>query len=147
MKIEHDALVMVVDGGKMLLFRNEGDSASPKLQVEQAMEHNNPPDREQASDAPARNHGGAGGLARSAVEQTNFHDLREARFAAEATNILNKRALTQDYEQLIIIAPPQTLGQMRKHYHKELQSRLIGEIGKDLTGHPVPDIEQAITQI
>lgn len=144
MKIDHDALVMVVDGGKMLLFRNAGDDAYPKLEVEQAMEQNNPPDREQASDAPARNQTG---LARGSVEQTDFHDLNEERFATEAAALLNKRALANEFEQLIIVASPQTLGQMRKHYHKELQSRLVGEVAKDLTGHPVPDIEQAIQKI
>ena len=37
MKIDHDALVMVVDGGKMLLFRNHGDAAYPHLEVEEAL--------------------------------------------------------------------------------------------------------------
>jgi len=43
-----------------------------------------------------------------------------------------------------VIAPPKTLGELRKHYHKEVSSRITGELAKDLTGHPVPDIEKAI---
>lgn len=143
MKIDHDALVMVVDGGKMLLFRNDGDAAFPTLKVEEAVEQINPSGHEQASDAPGRAYSPAGS-ARSAVEQTDFHQQNEDRLASDACALLNRRAQANDYEQLVIIAPPRMLGEMRKHYHKDLEDRLIGEIAKDLTGHPVPDIEQAI---
>ena len=37
------------------------------------------------------------------------------------------------------------LGELRKHYHVEVQNRLAGEIAKDLTGHPIPDIEKALS--
>ena len=145
MRIEHDALVMVADGGKMLLFRNEGDADYPHLEVETAAENANPPTHDQASDAPGRAFASVGG-ARSAMGETDFHDQQEDRFAADAVALLNKRALANDYEKLIIVAPPAVLGEMRKHYHKALQERLVGEIGKDLTGHHPPDIEQAISQ-
>ena len=45
---------------------------------------------------------------------------------------------------LIVVAPPKTLGELRKHYHKEVTSRLKGELDKDLTGHPIKDIEKAL---
>ena len=63
---------------------------------------------------------------------------------AEAAELLKKRALANEFESLIVVAPPKTLGELRKHYHKEVSRRLIGELDKDLTGHPVPDIEKAL---
>lgn len=144
MRIDHDALVMVVDGGKMLLFRNEGDADYPNLQIEQASENANPSDREQRTDAPGRAFASVGG-ARSAMGETDFHDLAEDRFATQAVDLLNSRAVSNDFERLIIVAPPKVLGEMRKHYNKALGARLIGEVAKDLTGHPLPDIEQAIS--
>jgi protein required for attachment to host cells len=33
---------------------------------------------------------------------------------------------------------------LRKHYHKEVSGRLIGELDKDLTGHPVDQIEKIL---
>ena len=33
---------------------------------------------------------------------------------------------------------------MRKHYHKEVSDRLKAELAKDLTGHPIAEIEQAL---
>ena len=58
--------------------------------------------------------------------------------------MLKRRALANDFESLIVVAAPKTLGELRKHYHKEVSQRLTGELSKDLTGHPIPDIEKAL---
>ena len=47
-------------------------------------------------------------------------------------------------EQLVVIAAPRSLGELRKHYHKTLEAKLTGEIAKDLTGHSIADIEKAV---
>ena len=145
MKIAHDALVMVVDGAKMLLLRNEGDEAYPNLKVEEAAEQGNPLDRDQGTDRPGRSFGSANST-RSAMEEVDFHQQGEDQFAADAAALLNTRAMANEFQHLIIVASPITLGEMRKHYHKTLQDRLVGEIPKTMTGHPVSEIEEAITK-
>ena len=144
MQIDHDAMVLVADGRKMLFFRNKGDAAYPNLEAETVKEQDNPADRDQATDAPGRSHNSVGSH-RSAMDEVNFHDLEEARFAADAADMLKRRALAQEFEKLIIVAPPTALGEMRKHLHKEVQDRIVGEIAKDLTNHPVPEIEKVIS--
>lgn len=157
MRIAHDALVVVADGRKMLFFRNEGDGLAPNLEVVRKQEQRNPPDREQGSDTAGRAftsagtpRGGFGNAMgannRSAYEETDFHQLEEDRFASDAAELLRKRALRNEFEELLIVAPPKTLGELRKHYHKEVEQRLVGEIAKDLTGHPVPEIERIISE-
>ena len=47
-------------------------------------------------------------------------------------------------DELVVIAAPRTLGELRKHYHKTLSVKLVGEVSKDLTGHSVADIEKAV---
>ena len=143
MRIDHDAMVLVADGRKLLFFRNKGDGDYPNLEAETVREQDNPADREQGTDKAGRRMD-ANGSHRSAMEEVNFHDLEEARFAAEAADLLKRRAFANDYEKLIIVAPPTALGEMRKHLHKEVQDRLVGEIAKDLTNHPVPEIEKLI---
>ena len=44
----------------------------------------------------------------------------------------------------MIIASPRTLGAVRQHYHAKLSEVLLGEIARDLTGHPVHDVEKAV---
>lgn len=143
MRVPHDSFIVVADGEKMLFFRNEGDGDYPNLSVERKREQENPYDREQKSDAPGRAFASSG-PGRNAYEETDFHQLEEDRFAAETAELLKKRALNNDFESLIIIAPPRTLGELRKHYHKEVEKRLTAEIPKDLTGHPVEEIEKIL---
>lgn len=166
MQVPHNAFVVVADGRKMLFLRNEGDAVHPNLQVERKRVQDNPKDSDQKTDAaggasstqsgagaPAVAQGGSqhalGGGAqfapsRGTMEETDFHQLEEDRFAAETAELLNARALNNDFESLIIVAPPKTLGELRKHYHKEVENRLAGEIDKDLTRHTIPEIEQAL---
>ena len=167
MHVPNNAMVLVADGRKMLFLRNEGDDQYLNLVVEHAQEQVNPADRDQKTDAAGGSSGsqmgaGAPGVAqgggtggsrgqgagfapsRGSMEETDFHQLEEDRFAAEAAELLKKRALNNQFESLIIVAPPKTLGEMRKHYHVEVEKRLKGELDKDLTGHPIPEIEAAL---
>ncbi len=144
MQIPHAGYVLVADGQKMLFFRNEGDAAFPNLEVVSATEQSNPPTAEQGSDKPGTGFSSSGSPRRSSYEQTDFHTLEEQRFAADAADMLKTRALANEFESLLIVAPPATLGELRKHYHKEVEARLVGEIAKDLTNHPVDQIERII---
>ena len=143
MQIDHDTLVVVVDGRKMLMFRNEGDADYPNLVVEDTDEIINPPTREQATH-PAGRSASPKGVHQDSMEQTDFHQIEEDRFAADTAMMLQKRALANEFEKLIIVAPPQTLGEIRKHYHKTVEDRLAGELAKDLVSHPVADIEKIL---
>lgn len=145
MKLARDTCVVVLDGDKALFFRNGGLANVPKLELEREIVQDNPPDREQGSDQPGRAFSSMG-PGRSAYDETDFHQLEQDRFAAQMADLLKKRALANEYDRLIVVAPPRTLGEMRKHYHKQVEQRLIGEIGKDLTGHPVSEIEKIILQ-
>jgi protein required for attachment to host cells len=166
MRVPHNAFVVVADGRKMLLLRNEGDDQHLNLQVERKEVQENPKDSDQKSDAagrasstqsganaPAVAQGGSmhavGGGAqfapsRGSMEETDYHQLEEDRFAAEVADMLKSQALSNAFETLIIAAPPRTLGELRKHYHKEVEARIAGELDKDLTGHTVPQIEEAL---
>lgn len=155
MQIPHNAYVLVADGRKLLFLRNGGDAAHPKLKVEQHLEQDNPATRDQGTDQPGSSFSAAGqpsgrggnmpGAAhRSAFEQTDFHQLQEDRFAADAAEMLKTKALANAYDRLIVVAPPKTLGELRKHYHKAVEERLAGEVAKDLTNMPLAEIEKVL---
>ncbi len=144
MRVPHNSLVLVADGKKLLFFRNEGDAEYLTLKVETAEEHQDLPSRERRTDA-AGQASSPQGASQSTIEQKDYHQQEEDRFAAHAADLLKSRALSNDFEKLIIVAPARTLGEMRKHYHKEVEQRLAGEIAKDLTNHPVDQIERIIS--
>ena len=140
MQIPHDSFVLVADGRKSLFFRNEGDADFPNLAVEAKAVDINPDHHEQASDLAGR----ASNTLGSSMAEVDFHLLEEQRFAAATAAMLNRRALSNDYEALVIVAPPATLGELRKHYHKEVEKRLVAEVPKDLVNVPVTEIEKIL---
>ena len=48
--------------------------------------------------------------------------------------------------QLVIFAPPRTLGEMRRHYHKQTEKSLLKEVAKDLIGKKPADILAALRE-
>ena len=143
MGIATDTLVLVTDGRKMLFLRNEGDSEYMQLEVENKERRNDAPDRDLSTDEPGSTFS-SGSNARSSYEETDFHQLEEDRWAHEAADRINSRALDNDFEQLVIIAPPKTLGELRKKLHKETEKRTILEIDKEMTNQPLKEIEELI---
>ena len=144
MQMPTGALVVVADGEKFLLLRNDGDTKYPQLELERKGEQDNPPNREQKAGDAGRSFS-SGDARRSKMQETDFHQLAEDRFVADLADLLYKRAHKNDFDKLIIVAPPQSLGELRKNYHQSVSERLIGEIDKDLTGHTIEDIEKIIS--
>ena len=42
------------------------------------------------------------------------------------------------------MAPPATLGELRSKLHKEVQDKVVAEIDKTLTNHPIDKIERLL---
>lgn len=132
MKLPHNAHVALLDGENFTLYRNDGQLFEPKL-VE---------------------------IAKPSLDVTNFSagvqhqddvgrklgrtQLDELARGTAATEWLNVKAIAGEIENLLIIADPKTLGEMRQNYHGELKKLIVGEIDKTLTGQPIARIEEAI---
>ncbi len=124
-----DTIVAVADGEKLNLFRNTGTETEMSLVA--------------AKDQDVEAVLGAGGSTSSSANPDDS-SVEEAGFATGIVDMLNKRVLAGKFSNIVIIAAPKTLGEMRKHYHKKLEEALVGEIAKDLTGHAIADIEKTI---
>ena len=143
-KLAHDAWVVVADGEKALFLRNEGDVKYPNLEVFRQIREDNPPTHDQGADRPGRLNDGPGAH-RSAVQETDWHRIEKERFAKEIAERLYKAAHRGDFKQLVIVAPPLVIGEMRKELHKEVEDRVVGEVSKTLTNHSIDDIEKILT--
>lgn len=137
--------VVVADGEKALVFTNDDTEDRPFLNILCKEELENPPTREQAANRRGRfNDAGAGGAHRSAVADTDWHEFEKTRFAKDFAETLNKAALKNAYDRLVLFAPPSALGDLRKELHQETEQRLAYSEAKDFTNHPVEDIEEAL---
>ena len=125
--LSHKALVVVADGHQAVLFRN---TARHGIELEEA-ERVTPQHLQDESQGRQPN-------------ETTERDEDEATFAKQLTERLNRMVLQHQVEELAVIADPSTLGVMRKHYHKELESRLKTEVPKTLTAASGEEIARAL---
>ena len=142
LQIPHNAFVFVGDGRKALFLHNIGDEKFPNLKTERMFVDDNPPTHEQGSDRPGRAFKRAGTNLRSSVADTDWHDLEEHRFVHRVAAAMEQLVRARKAKALVVVAPPRTLADLRHAFRADVKDRIIAEINKDLTKHPVHEIEK-----
>ncbi|HEX4767633.1 MAG TPA: host attachment family protein [Lichenihabitans sp.] len=144
LRVHYGAWVLIGDGKKALLLHNDGDAELLNLRRIEVREQDNPATRDQGADAPGRAVGSGIGTRQGSVSQTDWHQIEEDRFAATIAAELNQAAQDNAFKEVIIVAPPKALAEIRRDLSGEAQRRVKGEIPKDLTHHPIPEIEKLL---
>lgn len=135
--IPNGGYVVVGDGHKALVLLNEGHPLNLNLRVQKVFKAPpNPPTREQGTDTPPRVRLGD---RRSAIEQTDWHEMAEHRFTEEVARALDR---LNPVPALVVVAPPKTLSELRLALPERLKRAIIGEVDKDLTKHTVNEIQR-----
>ena len=129
-KVPNGALVVVADGTGARFFRNSGQADKVWLTPDGEFEPTNLLNETASGMRPPESSG---------------KETDEATFAKQLANELYRRAHDGDFTALVLIADPQTLGQIRPTLHKEVKDRLISEIGKTFTNASITDIQKALT--
>ncbi len=131
MKLPAETHVAIVDGERFLLMRNTGSSDDPVLEF-------------QGEPTIAETNYSAGVRHQDVARKATVEPMDKFAHAAGVAGWLNHQVLTHRIDSLLVVADPNTLGEMRKHYHKETQAVLEGELGKQVTGMPSPEIIKVI---
>jgi protein required for attachment to host cells len=143
LKIHQGEWVVICDGAKALILVNHGDEMFPNLRTKEVYEQDDPTTREQGTDAPGRNHQSVG-TARSAMEQTDWHDQAEHHFLEKLVARLDAAVRNGETKSIVIAAPPRALGVLRHLYSHGLKEALRAEIDKDLVKLPLHEIEKHV---
>lgn len=139
-RIETGTWVLIADGEKALFLRNDVAAENPDLNVVRLEEQDNPSDRAQSANRPGRMNDG-GPSQRSAVDHTDWHELAKERFAHDLADILYAQAHKGAFDKIVLVAPPQVLGELRDTLHQEVRNKVVAEVDKTLTNHPLDEIE------
>lgn len=132
MKIPHKAHVALVDGERFVLLRNDGQIFEPSLTKV------GEPDLEATNFSAGVKHQDA------ASQMSGATDLNELAHGAAVAEWLNGKAIAGEMDELVVVADPKTLGEMRRHYHTELEKRVVAEVDKALTHEPLEKIEKVL---
>ena len=132
MKVPHGALVALANGERFKLMRNIGQPFEPKLEAVEEY------------DLLLTNFSAGVRHQDPAGQRSGSTDIDELAHGAAIAEWLNAQTLKGGIEAIVIAADPKTLGQIRQHCHKELESRIVGDLAKDLTNSPMPEIERVL---
>lgn len=143
MKLAAGMWVAVIDGARGLILVNEGTALEPKLAVRQSYHQDNPPTHEQGRAKPPRAFD-ANGTHRSALETPDLHQRAEDEFVAGIVADLEKAAVADAFDKIVIVAPPVALGTIRKAFGNALKPKIVKEISADYVKKPVTDIAAAV---
>jgi protein required for attachment to host cells len=146
LKIAKGAWVVVCDGAKALILENAGDEMYPNLKTREVHAQRDPRTREEGADKPGRVHRSAS-TARSAVEQTGWHNQSEQGFLQDLAGRLDAAVASGEAETLVIVAPPKALGMLREAYSPALRAAIRCEIDKDYVRMPLHEIERHLAQV
>jgi protein required for attachment to host cells len=138
MLLPHGTVFAIVDGENFELYRNAGPEAEPRLAAMDSLdlEATNFSAGFRRQDGPTRHQARTGDGSRDALD--------EAAHVAAVTGWLNQQVLAKEIDQLVVVADPRSLGEMRRHYHKQLKDVLVGEVPKTLTGRPGAEIVRVL---
>lgn len=138
MLLPHGTVFAIVDGENFELYRNSGIEADPRLTALDVpeLEATNFSAGARRLDGPTRHQARTG--------DGSNDGLDEAAHVAAVTGWLNQQVLSRDIEQLVVVADPRSLGEMRRHYHKQLKDILVAEVPKNLAGRPAQEIVRVL---
>jgi protein required for attachment to host cells len=139
LKIDRGEWVVVADGARALILENVGDRLYPDLRTKEVFRQPDLKTSELGSDQPGRAFSSVGS-GRSAVEQTDLHDLEERRFLTKLAERLDKAVLSGEIKSLVLVAPPRALGMLRGVFSKHVREAVREEIEKDYVKMPVDEI-------
>ena len=140
--IPRDALVVVGDGQKALFLRNKGDEKAANFAVVRAFHDDNPSSHEQGTDRPGRSFARASTHRRSSVATTDWHKLEKERFVERVASATARLVRAEGIKAIVLVAPSRVLSELRHALPDEITDRVIAVLDKDLTQHPVWDIEK-----
>jgi protein required for attachment to host cells len=125
------ATVAVADGETVRLFHNTGVKHGVHLV-------------EITAAPPAPGRAGSGARHHTGSANPDSRRLMEDDFAAATAAFLNRLSLDGTIEHLVLVSDPRTLGEMRKHFHRDLRGKIIREFAKDFSQRSVEDIASLI---
>jgi protein required for attachment to host cells len=145
MKIDHGTWVVICDGAKALVLENAGNRKTPNLKTREVYEQDDLKTHEIGTDRPGRAFNSVGG-ARSAMEQTDWHDQAEQRFLAKLAVRLDKAVVGGEAPSLIVVAPPRAIGVLRKEFTAHVRQAIRAEVEKDYVKMPIDEIARHLAE-
>jgi protein required for attachment to host cells len=127
--------IVVADGARARFFA-PGEDAKKLVPgaADMVAPQSRQPSRDLKSDKPGRSYASSRSGVRHAFEPPHdHHKFEKHRFTALLAETLDAACGRREFDQLVLVAPRRSLGELRTLLSKRVQGRIRLEIAKDLT--------------
>ena len=139
--------ILIADGGHARVLETVGHGNPLKQVPHLALETELPPNRELGTDRLSRSHESVGPTRHAIAPRNDAHRELKRSFAEEIVAALEAQCSAGNFDKLILVAPPATLGDLRQAMGKTLSERVVGEVPKDLVRTPNHEIRAHLADI
>jgi protein required for attachment to host cells len=143
-------LIVVADGARARFFSATPDARRlvSARQMDMAAPESRLRSHELRSDRPGRGFAAAGSPRRAAFEpQHDYQKLEKHRFSLELARVLEDACDRHEFDQLVLVAPHRSLGELRKLLPGKVQAMVSREVAKDLTNETMPALWRRLSPI
>jgi protein required for attachment to host cells len=139
--------VLVADAARARLFHVEQPQQTLSPALGRELIGSNRPSRHIASDRPGRtfDSGGEGRHAKEPPTDPARHAQEE--FARDVVRLLDEKSKSGAFDRLIVVAPPQFLGDLRTVMPQQLQAAVAAEVAKDLSKLPLHELQDHLREV
>lgn len=131
--------VVVADGARSAVYVNNGRDTGLRMLSEVESDGGRQPTRDLGVGKPGR--GFSPGAARHAFDNpVDWHRQEKRLFARDVARGINKAAEQNAFDRLVIAAPAKIMGELRGALNPGARKKLKGELTKDLTNTPPPEL-------
>lgn len=146
MIISRQAWIVVADGGRANIYKNVGEIGEVKLTLVRSTNQHTEHTHDLGRDQPGRLSGNSG-HAKSALESTDLHQVAEDKFLKAVVEHLAQDVQDGQCKEIVLIAPPHALGEMRKHLPANVAKLVVSEMSKDYTHMAINELQKTLVNI
>lgn len=125
--------VLVADGARGRVFVSEGPGRGITELPDRSFAGTRLRSHDLGSDRPGRSIGTDGRGRHALAPPSDLHQQAEREFLKGIVDWLAEQEQAGRFDQLVVIAPPHALGELRQLLPRPLAQKLVQELGLDLT--------------
>ncbi len=129
--------VVIADGARARIVATEGPGTGlvPLREMESAASRT--PTRELGVERPGRAFESADVMRHAIEPRVDWHRFEKQQFARDIAAIVDGALGRRRFDTLVLVAPPRTLGDLRKALAPGTRAKVTAELAKDLTNVPL----------
>lgn len=139
--------ILIADGARARIFANFGPGKGIEAVDGTEFETDHPQSSDYYTDKPGRSFESANTMRHAMEPPHDPHREAKRAFAVKLGKVLSERLSQKEYDRLIIVAPPASLGDLRATLSDDVQAVVSAELDKDLTKTPVADLPKHLESV